>query len=341
MTPYRTAVAAAGLAFAFMSIGPATAAPAAPAARYRVVDRIAGPDGGWDYAAVDARNNRVLVGRGGDVMAVDLATRAVTASFAKGDGIHQALPINGGDQVLITNGRANTVTIADGKTGAILATIPAGKNPDAAAFDPFTGLVLAMNHTGGDITLIDPKARRSVGTVQVGGELEAAAFDGAGRAYVNVEDKGEIAVVDIKAAKVVARYKVDGCEGPTGIAYAPADKLLITACDGVAQVVSAATGKLVKSIKIGEGADGVAFDVARKLAFVPSGGTGTLSVISIAGGTATLVDTVATQTRARTIGLDQRTGRVYLPTAKSGPVPAAGGRPPMVPGTFELLVVGK
>ena len=259
------------------------AAAAAATSGYKLVDRIAGPDGGWDYAAVDAKHNRVLVGRGNNVMSVDLATKQVNGTFGTGVGVHAALPINGGDQVLVTNGRADNVTILDGDTGKLLATIATGKNPDAAAIDPASGLVLVMNHSGGDITLIDPKTRKAVGTIAVGGELEAAAFDGAGKAYVNVEDKGEIAVIDIKAGKTLARYKLAGCEGPTGIAYAPADKLLITTCDGVAEVVSAATGKIVASIKIGDGADGVVFDTQRKLAFASSGGDGTMSVISIAG----------------------------------------------------------
>jgi YVTN family beta-propeller protein len=338
MKAHWTALAATGIALS-LSVG--GVAMAANASGYKLLDRIAGGDGGWDYAAVDAANGRVLVGRGTNVMAVNLATRAVTESFAKGDGIHAALPINGGTEVLITNGRANTATIVDGRTGALLATLPTGKNPDAATYDAFTGLILVMDHSSGEITEIDPKTRKVVATVTVGGDLEAAAVDGAGKAYVNVEDKGEIVVVDIRAAKALAHYKLVGCEGPTGIAYAPADKLLITTCDGVADVVSAATGKLVKAIKIGDGADGVAFDATHKLAFVPSGGSGTLSIISIANGTATLVDTVKTQTRARTIALDQRTGRVYLPTAKFGPRPAGGGRAAMTPGSFELLVLGK
>jgi DNA-binding beta-propeller fold protein YncE len=316
-------------------------ASAATAAGYHVVDRIAGPDGGWDYAAVDAKAGRVLVARGPNIMTVDMKTRAVKGDFAHGARTHAAMPIDGGEHVLITNGQADTATIADSKTGAILSTIATGKNPDAAAFDTATGLILVMNHTGGDVTLIDPKAQKAVGTIAIGGTLEAAAVDGAGKAYVNVEDKGEIAVIDLKSKALVTRYKLAGCEGPTGIAYAPAEKLLITTCDGVAQVIAAATGKLVASIKIGEGADGVAFDPVRKLAFVPSGDTGTLSVISIANGSAKLVETVPTQTGARTIAFDQQSGRLYLPTAKFGPAPAGGGRAPMIPGSFELLVVGK
>ena len=326
-----------GAAFAGLVGGAALAA----APSYHVIDRIAGPDGGWDYVAVDGKTNHAFVARGPNIMSVDLATKAVNATFYKGAGTHAALPIDGGDHVLITNGQANTAVIVDAATGAALATIPTGKGPDAATFDAATGLILVMDHAGGDITLIDPKTQKAAATIAVGGQLEAAAVDGTGKAYVNVEDLAQIAVIDIKAAKVLARYPLKGCEGPTGIAYAPADKLLITTCDGVAQVIAPATGKLVASIKIGDGADGVVFDPSRKLAFASAGESGTLSVISIANGTAQLVETIPTQVSARTIGLDQRTGRLYLPAAKFGPVPAGARRAPMIPGSFELLVVAR
>jgi YVTN family beta-propeller protein len=308
---------------------------------YKLVDRIAGPDGGWDYAAVDVAQNKVFVGRGAHVMSVDIATKAVKGDFAVAAGAHAALPINNGAQVLITNGQTNAATIVDATSGAVLATIPTGKNPDAATFDPATGLVLVMNHSGGDITLVDPIARKAVGTIMIGGTLEAAAVDGAGKAWVNVEDKGEVVALDMKTRKVLAHYKLAGCEGPTGIAYAPVDKLLISTCDGLAAVISADTGKPVASVKIGDGADGVVFDPKSKLAFASAGESGVVSVIAIANGRARLVDTVTTQERARTIAIDPRDGTLYLPAAKSGPPVTPGGRATVLPGSFQLLVLKK
>jgi YVTN family beta-propeller protein len=324
-----------------LCLGLFTAASAQAAGTgYHVVDRIGGPDGGWDYVRVDTANNRVLVAHATSVMAVDLATRAVTPGLAPGLMLHDPLPVSGA-QMLVTNGGSATAVFADARTGATLATVKTGIGPDAAAMDARSGLILVMNHRGGDVTLIDAKTRAAVGTVPVGGELEAAVVDGAGRAYVNVEDKNQIAVIDLAQRKVTARYPLAGCDGPTGLAYDAADRQLIAACDGSTVVADAATGKIVATLKTGPGADGVAYDPAQRLAFVPSGRAGTLSVVSIGKGKAAIVDTVPTQVGARTIALDPRSGRLYLPTAKYGIAPAGGGRPPMLPGTFELLVVGK
>jgi DNA-binding beta-propeller fold protein YncE len=334
MTAARTA------ALCLAVLAASTAARAAPPG-YHVIDRIAGPDGGWDYVRVDPVNNRVLVAHGGSVMAVDLATKAVTPGLAPGARLHDAMPVNGGTEILVTNGGTGTAVFAAAKTGATVATVRAGKNPDAAAFDARSGLILVMNHSSGDITLIDGKAHKAVGTIAVGGDLEAAAVDGAGKAFVNVEDKNEIAVVDLASRRVTARYALIACDGPTGLAYDAADHLLMAACDGSTDIVDARTGKVLQTLTTGKGADGIAFDPRQKLAFVSAGRAGTLAVIGVAKGRATVLETVPTQVGARTIALDERTGRLYLPTARYGPPVAAGGRPTMVPGSFQLLVVGK
>lgn len=308
---------------------------------YHVIDRIPGPDGGWDYASYDAARDRVLVARTEAVSAVDLKTRVVNPAFAAAARGHAAFALNGGTEVLITNGTPNTAVFVNADTGATLATVATGDGPDDAIVDPKSGLLLVMAHRAGAVTLIDPKTHMAVGTIAVGGVLEAVAVDGKGRAFVNVEDKNQIAVIDIAGRKVLARYALTGCEGPTGIAYAAADRLLISACDGVVEIVQADTGKVIRKIRIGDGADGVAYDARRKLAFVPAGRDGTLAIIAVAHGDAALVDTVPTQKGARTLALDPASGRVFLPTATYVAASAPGGRPTVAPGTFQLLVVGK
>lgn len=328
----------AALCLAAMAVSTAAAA-ATPV--YRVIDRIAAPGGRWDYVRVDPAHNRVLVAHGTSVTAVDLTTNAVTSGLAPGLLLHDTMPVGVGAEFVVTDGGAGKAMFMDGKTGALIVAVQAGKGPDAAAYDAHSGLVLVMNHAGGDITLIDAKTHAAVGTVEVGGDLEAATVDGAGKAFVNVENKNEIAVVDLAARKVTARYALTGCDGPTGLAYDAADQMLIAACDGSTDFVDARTGKVLQTLATGKGADGVAFDPHQKLAFVPSGRAGTLAVVAVSRGKSAVVQTLQTQVSARTIGLDERTGRVYLPSAEYGPPAAPGGRPTLVPGSFHLIVVGK
>jgi len=263
----------------------------------------------------------------------------VTTGLAPGGRQHVAMPVNDGREMLVTNGANDGALFADPLTGAVVATVPVGKGPDAAAIEPKSGLAFVMGHLSGDVTFIDTKTHKAVGTVMVGGALEEGAADGSGRAFVNVESKTEIAVIDVAARTVVAHWPLTGCEGPTGLAYDPQDRLLIAACNGATALVSTATGTVVQTLPTGKGADGAVYDVKRHLAFVPAGRDGTLAVIAFDHGKGRIAETVPTQLGARTIALDERTGRLYLPTAQYV-LPTGGGRPTTVPGTFQVLVVG-
>ena len=320
----------AALAFAAL----AQAAIAGPSG-YHIVDRIAGPDGGWDYASYDTVSDRVFVARSKAVSAFDLKTRQVNGAFAPADRGHAALVAKG--QLVVTNGTPGTVAFYNPETGVPIASVAVGLGPDYALVDPKSGLLLVMNHIGGDVVEVSLDDHLVKGRIAVGGALEAAVVDGQGRAYVNIEDKNQIAVIDLPGQKVVGRYDLKDCDGPTGLAFTGRD--LVVASDGAAEIIRADTGALLARLKIGEGADGVAYDPVRKLAFIPSGHTGTLSIIKVSGRTSTLFDTISTAPSARTLTLDPATGRVFVPYAAYGPPATPGGRPSLVPGSFNLLIL--
>ena len=309
----------------------------------KIVDRITGPDGSWDYANFDPVHRRLYVAHNTAVTAIDVDSGKVTPVLVAAQKAHSALPLPGGEELLVTNGASNTVTIVDGLTGAIRATIPAGTSPDAALIEPTTGLGFVMNGHGGGITLIDLKAGAAVGAIALEGTLEFGAADGLGRVFVNIEDKGEIAVIDAKARKVVAHWPMAGCEEPSGLAYAADAKVLIAACaNGTAKVVFPATGQVTASLAIGEKPDAAFYDIQRHLAYIPSGGDGTLSVIAVRGPTdVAVIDTVTTKVGAKTGAFDPSTGKVYLPSADYDAPATPGARRSIRPGSFAVLVLGR
>ncbi len=309
----------------------------------KVIDHIAGPDGGWDYASFDPVHRRLYVAHGAAVTAIDVDTGKVTPALVAAQHAHIALPLPGGDELLVTNGGADTVTLVDAMTGAVRAAVPTGQNPDAALFDPASGLAYVMNGRSGDITLVDVKAAKAVGTIPVGGKLEFGVSDGQGRVFVNIEDKNEIAVIDTAARKVVGHWAMAGCEEPSGLAYVAEHRLLIAACaNGKAEVVSSTSGKVAASLTVGEEPDAAFYDASRHLAYVPSGGEGTLSVIAVRGpADVAVIDKVTTKAGARTGAVDPATGKVYLPSVDYDPPAQPGGRRVARSGTFAVLVVGR
>ena len=314
------------------------AAAAAPQPNYRVVAQLAAGDGGWDIASVDSEAGRLYVGRSDGVTAVDLATGKATDRIVPGDGVHAAFAIPGTHDVLSTNGKSNNALLFDGRTGKVRATIPTGTKPDAVAFDPVTRTIWIMNPGSGDATVVDPLSAKVLATVPIGGSLEFGVADGRGRMYVNVEDRNDVAILDTKSRKLVSRFPLAGCDGPTGIAYDPASREILSACGGNARaIVSAPDGRQVAQLGIGKGADGAAFDARRGIALVPAGRDGNITLIRL-GAAPKVISQIKTAVSARTIALDPSTGRAYLPSATLAPAPA-GERPKAVPGTFRVLVV--
>jgi DNA-binding beta-propeller fold protein YncE len=297
-----------------------------------------GSDARFDYAAVDSKAHRLYVARGDGVMAIDLRSGQVIRQLVPGKHVHSVVPLPDG-RVLSTNGDSNTATLFDGLSGNVRAEIRTGQKPDAAVFDPVSGLVFVMNGKDGTVTLIDPVHGDSPGKMSIGGKLEAAVADGRGRVFVNIEDSNELAVIETDQRKVLTRYPLPGCDGPTGLALDQSSGLLLAACSNrLAVSIHAADGKLLGQAPIDRHPDAVIFDAARKLFLIPCGRDGTLPIVSAsAQGQLTVVAKAVTAVGAHTGALDPDTGRVYLPTADfhlrlTGIEPADG--------SFRILVFG-
>lgn len=320
---------------------PLLACCATSATAMQIAKRIPGPDGGWDYASFDSEGHRLFIARANAVQTVDIGTGQVTPELLPAQRGHAAFVIPGTGLGLSTNGTSNTATIFDARTGAIKATIPTGQKPDAAIYDPSTRLAYVMNGKDGTVTLIDPKAMRAVGTIPVGGALEFAAADGRGTLYVNVEDKAEIAAINVKARRVTRRVKLTACEEPSGLALTRQGTLIASCANGVAKLVDAASFRQLPDAPIGPGPDAVLYDSAHDRAYIPSGGDGTLAVFDTSSAVPRKIETVATQRGARTGAVDPATGNVYLPAARYADKQPGEERPKPIPGSFEVLVVAQ
>ena len=319
---------------------PVTALAGPPA--LSVVGKIPGPDGGWDYASVDQATRQLFVGRTYGVMAVDLDSGKLTGMLVAGNVVHGVIAVGDTGLAISANGKSRLAILFDRKTGKVAASIPTGEDPDAVAYDPGTGLVAIMEGDAHDALLIDPKAMKAVGTIALGGQPEFAASDGHGHFYVNIVSTHEVAYVDIASRSVVRRSPLDGCQGPTGLAYDPGDDLVLSVCrNGVADVTDGKTGAARATISIGEGPDAAIYDAGNRVFYVPCGRAGNLAVIAVKSPTdVALAETVQTELGARTGAFDSKTGKLYLPTAQLQPATEPGKRPQPVPGTFHLVVVG-
>jgi DNA-binding beta-propeller fold protein YncE len=326
------------------------AASGATSPMYSVSNRIAGSGKSWDYAVIDEKSGRFYVAQQG-VTALDLKTAKLTTGLVPGKMTH-GLAVLGDGTLAVDDAATKVVTIFNGADGKVVATIPTAEyNPangghalDAMLLEPTSGLLVAINGESGLLLLIDVHQAKVVGTIAIGGHPEFAAANNNGRVYVNVEDgeTSQIVGVDIASRKVVQKIRLNGCKGPTGLAYDRDNDLLISVCgdNGVTKFIHADGGREAVSIRVGAGADAVIFDPHRHLVFIPSAEKGTLSVIAVrSAADIGVVQTLTTQKGTRLGAVDSTSGRVYLPAGKFGPPVPPSPYPSVLPGSFEILVI--
>lgn len=318
-----------------------TGASAAPA--YHVTGAIAGPDGGWDYASVDADKHTLYVAHGDTAMAVDLAHGNAVRSLGMVAKAHAVVPITGSNLLLVSSARDNSVRLLDIGDGHEVARIAVGSDPDAALYDATSGRAVVMNAKDGTVSIIDVAARKVAGTIALNAGLEFGVLGEGKTLFVNNEDANEIETADLASQKSGPAISMPGCEGPTGLGYDAATHQLISACaNGKAVVVDARTRRVVRLLDIGKGPDAVIMDTAHRRAFIPCGRDGTISIVALDGaGGAKVTGLIASEVGARTGALDPSTDTLYLPTAKFAPPASGGGRPVALPGSFHIVVVSR
>jgi DNA-binding beta-propeller fold protein YncE len=305
-----------------------------------------GGEGGWDYLAYDA--GRVYISRSDRVVVLDADSGKQAGEVDGLSGVHGIALADDLHRGFISNGRANTVTVFDPATLKTERTIAVnGENPDAILYDPFSKRVFTFNGHSHDASVIDAASGKLLGKIALPGKPEFAVSDARGHVYDNIEDKGELVEIDPQAMKVTATWRLKNCEEPSGLAIDIAHHRLFSVCQNKTMAVTDAdSGKAIASVPIGDGPDAAAFDPQRQLAFSSNGESGTLTVVHEDDPDHfTVVQNVPTQKSARTMAL-RPGGDVFLSAAQFGPKPAPSAdnphaRPPLVPGSFTILVVGE
>jgi YVTN family beta-propeller protein len=300
--------------------------------------------GGWDYIAVN--DNKVYASHGNQVNILDENTGDSVGVILNTSGVHGIAFDNELGHGFTSNGRLNNVTVFDLKTNSVITQIPAGANPDAIMYEPFTKKIITNNGRSKNLSIIDPATNKLIDSVALDGKPEEAVSDRKGKLFVNLEDKSEIAVVDLKTFKVIARWPLAPGKGPSGLSIDTKTNRLFSTCSDskLLIVMDATNGRVVAKLPMGEGVDGAAFDENKNIIFAPDGRSGTITAYKeTSANEFEKLGTIVTKVGARTIAIDKKTSALFLPTAEFEPaaVQNTRERPKMIAGTFQVLEVGK
>jgi YVTN family beta-propeller protein len=301
---------------------------------------VAGPGRYYDYLTFDPASRRLYVSFGDQVAVLDGDRHTLLGTLGGAKKVHGMVVAAG--RVFVTDGGADTVRVYDARTLKPAGEVKTGKNPDAILHDPASNQVFAFNHSAGTITVIDPASLAVKATIEAPGALEFGRADGKGTVWVNVEDKNEIVRIDSKKNTVTAHWPIAPCQAPTGLGFDPRTRRLFAGCESndLLVVVDADSGKVVTTLPIGSGVDGVEFDFGIRTIFASCGGNGTLAVIKQESADKyTVSANIPTQARAKTLALDPQKHRVFVSAANFEAPADPKQRPTFVPGSFQVLVV--
>jgi DNA-binding beta-propeller fold protein YncE len=336
------------LLLATLIAAPLIAATPDAGGSYHVVQRIPVPgDGGWDYLTVDNASRRLYVSHGTKVDVLDADSGAVKGMIPDTLGVHGIAVVPKLGRGFISCGKAGVVKVFDLTTLKPVTEVTTGKNPDAIIYDSATNRIFVSNGGSQSVTAISAADAKVEGTIDVGGKPEFAVSDGKGQVFVNIEDKNVLLAIDAQKLTINNRWPVEGCEAPGSIAMDRTNHRLFLGCHNQKMaVVNADNGHVIASLPIGSGVDATSYDPKSQLVF-NSNSDGTVTVIRQASPDSySVIGNVATQPGAKTMALDPKTQRLFLSAAEYGPASAAAdvqpkAKRPVLPGTFQILVLGK
>jgi DNA-binding beta-propeller fold protein YncE len=298
-----------------------------------------GGDGSWDYVVPDPPNHRLFIARQNRVMAVDEDKGTLLGEVTGINGAHGTALAGSSGHGFATAGNDQAVIMFDAKSFKSLKRIPAAEDADAIIYDAPSDRVFTFNGDAHSSTVIDSSGNL-VTNIPLGGKPEYGASAGDGKLYANLTDTSEIVEIDSQAAKVTRRWSTAACKQPVSMAIDTEHHRLFSGCrSGVMAISDYQAGRVVTTLPIGKGVDGAGYDPASGNAFA-SNADGTLTVIhQDSADKYRVAQTVETPKGSRNMGLDPTNHRLYVASAKFGPVPAGGRRGPVIAGSFGILVI--
>jgi YVTN family beta-propeller protein len=298
-----------------------------------------GGQGGWDDLSADPASHRLFVSHSDRVVVIDTDKNVVIKEILETPGVHGIAIAHDLKKAFSSNGKEGKVSVINLDTLATSSKIQVGENPDAIVYEPSNQEVYAFNGRSHSVSVIDAKSEKVTMAISLPGKPEFAAVDPAAhRVFVNIEDKNSILAIDTERHKIASTWVLDGCESPSGLAIDAKNHRLFSACENQKMVmVNSETGRTITSIPTGEGTDGAAFDPLLGLLFSPNGKSGTITIAREKGtDRLVVIQTLKSQVGARTMTLDPKNHRIFLPTADLQ-ASVKGARPKAVDGTQRVL----
>ena len=285
----------------------------------------ASPD--WDYVTLDPARGYLFIGRRGDGVAVyNVNTKKLVRTLDKSDDANAIALVPEFDRGYTVNGDGTT-TAFQLSTLKTLERIKIGEDADSAFYEPVSKQLAFTMGDSKKIVFVDAKTGKAIGELAMESKkLDGTVADGKGNLLMALRDRNSVVRIDVANRKVTDEWKTAPCEEPTGIAYDAANLRIFVGCRGknpVLAVMDGESGKVIKTLEIGRGNDGVIYDASTRKIYTSNGVDANLVIYDQSDAdNYKLAEATTTRPYARTMALDPKTKKIYMVTAEGFADPA-------------------
>lgn len=315
----RIACAGFGLAAVFCLTLAATDAAEAPLVLERKIplDNVSGR---IDHMAIDLAGKRLFVAElgNGSVDVVDLQAGKVVGRISNLKEPQGVGYVAGRDLIVVASAGDGSVRFFRAVDLAPVGTVALGDDADNIRIELATGHVL-VGYGDGALAIIDPATRSKLDDIKLPGHPESFQVDPkTERAYINIPDAHQVAVVDLRLRKQIAAWKTPGFRSNFPMALAGEGKLLAVVFRSPAKLalLDPATGTVMQTLDTCGDADDVFFDDKRDRLYV-SCGDGSVDVLQRSADGLRQAGRVTTSDGARTSNFAPQLDRLFV-AARAG-----------------------
>jgi DNA-binding beta-propeller fold protein YncE len=235
----------------------------------------------FDHLAIDEAGSRLFIAATTvhAVEVVDLKTDKIQQSITGLGKPHGLAWVAATGSLYVSDGALGELRVYKGTPLALAGTIKLSDDADDMVYDAARQL-LFVGYGGKDaanpanVAVVNTAEFRLKANVATTAHPEGIAVDPqSGRAFANIADAGEVAVIDAKTKTATALWKLTNAADNVPLAFDSRDQLLFVACrkPGMLIVLDAKTGKEIASLPAAGGADDLFYDPALSRVYLISG----------------------------------------------------------------------
>jgi DNA-binding beta-propeller fold protein YncE len=276
--------------------------------------------GKFDFIKIDSANSRLLACHTGNASldVIDVIRSNFIKSIPTGNAQGVAIDSKN-NRYFVSVSKPPKMVIVDSTKLEVIGEVALPGPADLIAYHSETNRVFICRDDKPVMWVIDPVGKKILSSINFpGGGMEDLGFDSQDAfLFQCLKDSSELAKVDLKTEKIVAKWTTSPAEKPHGMAMVPGtDQMLIVGETGKLVLFNLSAGQIVGIADVSPKVDEIAYDPTLQRVYCASG-LGTISVVGVDHNTLAALPPLTSSPGAHSIAVDPQTHTVWIAFAKN------------------------